>query len=105
MRINAGIVALVALVGLGMTACGGKEPPPPPPVVEETAAVQQPNADSLAAAEAARREAAASELCAQAMTAVANGDYERAKSLLEQAGTQRQTTNIELHLGETPEDD
>ena len=85
MRINAGFVALVALVGLGMTACGGKEPPPPPPVVEETAAVQQPNADSLAAAVAARREAAASELCAQAMTAVANGDYERAKSLLEQA--------------------
>jgi len=83
MRINAGIVALVALVGLGMAACGGKEPPPPPPVVEETAA--QPNADSLAAAEAARREAAASELCAQARTAMANGDYQRAKSLLEQA--------------------
>lgn len=83
MRINAGIVALVALVGFGLTACGGKEPPPPPPVVEETAA--QPDADSLAAAEAARREAAASQLCADAMTAVANGDYERAKSLLERA--------------------
>lgn len=27
------------------------------------------------------------------------------KSLLEQAGTKRQTTNIELHLGEAPEDD
>ncbi len=83
MRINAGIVALVAVAGIGMAACGGKEPPPPPPVVEEAAA--QPNADSLAAAEAARREAAASQLCAQAMTAVANGDYERARSLLEQA--------------------
>jgi peptidoglycan-associated lipoprotein len=83
MRSKAGIAALVALVGLGMTACGGKEPPPPPPIVEETVAL--PDADSLAAAEAARLAAAASQLCTDAMTAVANGDYERAKSLLERA--------------------
>ncbi len=83
MRIKAGIVGLVALVGLGMAACGGNEPPAPPPVVEET--VNTVNADSLAAAEAARREAAAAQLCADARTAIANGDYARAKSLLEQA--------------------
>lgn len=83
MRISAGVACLVAFAGLGLSACGGNPPPPPPPVVEEAPA--QPDADSIAAAEAARREAAASRLCDDAMTAVANGDYERARNLLQQA--------------------
>jgi hypothetical protein len=77
-----GFAAMIAITAMGLAACGGKEPPPPPPVVDETTAV--PDADSLAAAELARMEAAASQMCADARTAIANGDYERAKRLLEQ---------------------
>jgi peptidoglycan-associated lipoprotein len=84
MRFKVGIAALVAISAIGLSACGGKEPPPPPPVVQETVAAT-PNADSLAAAELARMEAAASQLCADARTAIANGDYDRARRLLEQA--------------------
>ncbi|MEJ2482433.1 MAG: peptidoglycan-associated lipoprotein Pal [Gemmatimonadota bacterium] len=82
MRSKFGFAALIAITAIGLSACGGKEPPPPPPVVNETTAV--PDADSLAAAELARMEAAASQMCADARTAIANGDYERAKRLLEQ---------------------
>jgi len=84
MRFKVGFAALVAVSAIGLSACGGKEPPPPPPVVNETAAAT-PDADSLAAAERARMEAAASKLCADARTAIANGDYDRARRLLEQA--------------------
>jgi peptidoglycan-associated lipoprotein len=82
MRSKFGFAAMIAITAMGLAACGGKEPPPPPPVVDETTAV--PDADSLAAAELARMEAAASQMCADARTAIANGDYERAKRLLEQ---------------------
>lgn len=84
MRLKVGFAALIAVTAIGLSACGGKQPPPPPPVVDETVAAT-PDADSLAAAEAARREAAASQLCADARTAIANGDYDRARSLLQQA--------------------
>ena len=84
MRSKVGIAALVALASIGLSACGGKDPLPPPPVVDETVAAT-PDPDSLAAAERARMEAAADQLCADARTAIANGDYERARRLLEQA--------------------
>jgi peptidoglycan-associated lipoprotein len=84
MRFKVGFAALVAVSAIGLSACGGKEPPPPPPVVDESVAAT-PDADSLAAAERARMEAAASQLCADARTAIANGDYDRARRLLEQA--------------------
>ena len=83
MRFKVGFAALIAVSAIGLSACSGKAPPPPPPVVPETAAT--PNADSLAAAELARYEAAAAQLCADARTAIANGDYDRARMLLEQA--------------------
>jgi len=83
MRFKVGFAALIAVSAIGLSACSGKAPPPPPPVVPETAAT--PNADSLAAAELARYEAAAAQLCADARTALANGDYDRARMLLEQA--------------------
>ena len=83
MRFKVGFAALIAVSAIGLSACSGKAPPPPPPVVSETVAT--PNADSLAAAELARYEAAAAQLCADARTAIANGDYDRARMLLEQA--------------------
>ncbi len=84
MRLKVGFAALIAVSAIGLSACGGKAPPPPPPVVPETV-VATPNADSLAAAEAARYAAAANQLCVDARAAIANGDYERARRLLEQA--------------------
>ena len=83
MRLKVGFAALIAVSAVGLSACSGKAPPPPPPVVPETVAT--PDADSLAAAELARHEAAAAQLCADARTAIANGDYDRARMLLEQA--------------------
>lgn len=83
MRFKVGFASLIAVSAIGLSACSGKAPPPPPPVVSETVAT--PNADSLAAAELARYEAAAAQLCADARTAIANGDYDRARMLLEQA--------------------
>ena len=83
MRFKVGFASLIAVSAIGLSACSGKAPPPPPPVVSETVAT--PNADSLAAAELARYEAAAAQLCADARTALANGDYDRASMLLEQA--------------------
>jgi len=83
MRLKVGFAALIAVSAVGLSACSGKAPPPPPPVVPETVAT--PDADSLAAAELARYEAAAAQLCADARTAIANGDYDRARMLLEQA--------------------
>ena len=83
MRFKVGFAALIAVSAIGLSACGGKEPPPPPPVVDETTAAM-PDADSLAAAELARMEAAASQMCADARTAIANGDYDRARRILEQ---------------------
>ena len=84
MRLKVGFAALIAVSAIGLSACSGKAPPPPPPVVPETTAAT-PDADSLAAAEAARDAAAAAQLCADARTAIANGDYDRARRLLEQA--------------------
>jgi peptidoglycan-associated lipoprotein len=82
MRRNTSIAALLVLIGAGAVACGGSPPPPPPPpVVEETPA---PDPDSIAAARAAEREAAAMQLCEQAAEAVAAGDVNRARSLVQQ---------------------
>jgi peptidoglycan-associated lipoprotein len=52
-------------------------------VVAET--VPEPDADSLAAVRAAEREAAAARLCQDAASAMAVGNYDRARSLYEQA--------------------
>lgn len=82
MRLNLKIVGLLALASIGTVACGGNEPPPEPaPVVDET---PQPDADSLAAAQAAQRDAAAMQLCEQARQALASGDLNRARSLVQQ---------------------
>jgi peptidoglycan-associated lipoprotein len=82
MRRNVSIAALLVLIGVGAAACGGSPPPEPPPVVE---AAPTPDADSLAAARAAaEREAAATRLCEQASEAVAAGDVNRARSLVQQ---------------------
>ena len=81
MRRYASIAVLLVLVGVEAAACGGSPPPEPPPVVE---AAPTPDADSLAAARAAEREAAAMQLCEQASAAVAAGDVNRARSLVQQ---------------------
>ena len=83
MRFNGRIVALLALLAVGVAACAGNPAPEPPPVVAET--VPQPDADSLAAVRAAEREAAAARLCREAASAMAAGNYDRARSLYEQA--------------------
>lgn len=76
------VAAVLALVSVGVVACGGNEPPPePPPVVEQDTT---PDADSLAAARAAERDAAAMQLCDQAREAINAGDLDRARSLLQQ---------------------
>jgi len=81
MRRNGSIAALLVLIGAGAAACGGSPPPEPPPVV---VAAATPDADSLAAARAAEREAAAMQLCQQASEAIAAGDVNRARSLVQQ---------------------
>lgn len=83
MRFNGRIVALLALLAVGVAACAGNPAPEPPPVVAET--VPQPDADSLAAVRAAEREAAAARLCREAASAMAAGNYDRARDLYEQA--------------------
>lgn len=81
MHRNGSIAAMLVLIGAGAVACGGSPPPPPPPVV---VAAATPDADSLAAALAAEREAAAMQLCEQASDAIAAGDVNRARSLVQQ---------------------
>ena len=81
MHRNGSIAAMLVLIGAGAVACGGSPPPPPPPVVVEAAT---PDADSLAVALAAEREAAAMQLCEQASEAIAAGDVNRARSLVQQ---------------------
>jgi len=82
MRRNASIAAMLILIGAGAVACGGSPPPPPPPpVVEDTPAADP---DSIAAARAAEHEAAAMQLCEQAAEAVAAGDVNRARSLVQE---------------------
>ncbi len=81
MHRNGSIVAMLVLIGAGAAACGGSPPPEPPPVV---VAAATPDADSLAAARAAEREAAAMQLCQQASEAIAAGDVNRARSLVQQ---------------------
>ncbi len=83
MRLNGRIAALLVLLAVGVAACGGNPAPAPPPVVAET--VPQPDADSLAAVRAAEREAAAARLCSEAASAMAAGNYDRARMLYEQA--------------------
>jgi len=68
---------------VGVAACAGNPAPAPPPVVAET--VPEPDADSLAAVRAAEREAAAARLCSEAASAMAAGNYDRARMLYEQA--------------------
>lgn len=82
MHRNGSIAAMLVLIGAGAVACGGSPPPPPPPPVVVEAAT--PDADSLAAALAAEREAAAMQLCEQASEAIAAGDVNRARSLVQQ---------------------
>ena len=83
MRFNGRIATLLVLLAGGVAACGGNPAPEPPPVVAET--VPAPDADSLAAVRAAEREAAAARLCGEAASAMAAGNYDRARSLYEQA--------------------
>lgn len=83
MRLNGRIAALLVLLAVGVAACGGNPAPEPPPVVAET--VPEPDADSLAAVRAAEREAAAARLCREAAAAMAAGNYDRARSMYEQA--------------------
>jgi peptidoglycan-associated lipoprotein len=83
MRFNRRIAALLVLLAVGVAACSGNPAPEPPPVVAET--VPEPDADSLAAVRAAERAAAAARLCQEAEAAMAAGNYDRARSLYEQA--------------------
>ena len=83
MRLNGRIAALLVLLAVGAAACAGNPAPEPPPVVAET--VPAPDADSLAAVRAAEREAAAARLCREAASAMAAGNYDRARSLYTQA--------------------
>ena len=83
MRFNRRIAALLVLLAVGVAACAGNPAPEPPPVVAET--VPEPDADSLAAVRAAERAAAAARLCEEAEAAMATGNYDRARSLYEQA--------------------
>jgi peptidoglycan-associated lipoprotein len=83
MRLDVRAAAVLAALALGTAACGGQQPPPaPPPTVEQA---PQPNADSLAAARAAQREAEASRICAEAESAMAAGNYDRARDLYQRA--------------------
>lgn len=82
MHRNVSMPYLLVIIGVGLAACGGSTPPPPPPPAVVEAAT--PDADSLAAARAAEREAAAMQLCAQASEAIAAGDVNRARSLVQQ---------------------
>jgi peptidoglycan-associated lipoprotein len=81
MRRNGSIAAMLVLIGAGAAACGGSPPPEPPSVV---VAAATPDADSLAAVRAAEREAAAMQLCEQASAAIAAGDVNGARSLVQQ---------------------
>jgi peptidoglycan-associated lipoprotein len=83
MRLKSWIAAPMVLLAVGVAACAGNPAPEPPPVVAET--VPAPDADSLAAVRAAEREAAAARLCREAASAMAAGNYDRARSLYEQA--------------------
>ena len=83
MRLKGRFAALLVLLAVGVAACGGNPAPEPPPVVAET--VPAPDADSLAAVRAAEREAAAARLCQEAASAMAAGNYDRARSLYQQA--------------------
>ena len=83
MRLNGWIAALMVLLAVGVAACAGNPAPEPPPVVAET--VPEPDADSLAAVRLAEYEAAAARLCREAASAMAAGNYDRARTLYEQA--------------------
>jgi peptidoglycan-associated lipoprotein len=83
MRLNGWIAALLVLLAVGVAACAGNPAPVPPPVVAET--VPEPDADSLAAVRLAEYEAAAARLCREAASAMAAGNYDRARMLYEQA--------------------
>jgi len=83
MRLNGWIAALLVLLAVGVAACAGNPAPEPPPVVAET--VPEPDADSLAAVRLAEYEAAAARLCREAASAMAAGNYDRARMLYEQA--------------------
>ena len=83
MRLNGRIAALLVLLAVGVAACAGNPAPEPPPVVAET--VPEPDADSLAAVRLAEYEAAAARLCREAASAMAAGNYDRARMLYEQA--------------------
>jgi len=83
MRLNGWIAALLVLLAVGVAACAGNPAPVPPPVVAET--VPEPDADSLAAVRLAEFEAAAARLCREAASAMAAGNYDRARMMYEQA--------------------
>ena len=83
MRLKASHAALIILLGVGAAACGGQQPPPEPAPVETAPAVNQDSIDAARAAEQRAREAA--QLCADAEAAMASGNLDRARSLLERA--------------------
>jgi len=83
MRLKASHAALILALGVGAAACGGSQPPPEPPPVETAPAVNQDSIDAARAAEQRAREAA--QLCEDARAALASGNLDRARSLLERA--------------------
>jgi peptidoglycan-associated lipoprotein len=62
--------------------------------------VPEPDADSLAAVRAAERAAAAARLCREADSAMAAGNYDRARSLYQQAERDFSGTDCASHAGE-----
>ena len=83
MRLNVSHAALIVFLGVGAAACGGQQPPPEPPPVEAAPEVNQDSIDAVRAAEQRAREAA--QLCEDARAAIASGNLDRARSLLERA--------------------
>jgi peptidoglycan-associated lipoprotein len=83
MRLKILHAALIVFLGVGAAACGGQQPPPEPPPVETAPEVNQDSIDAVRAAEQRAREAA--QLCEDAKAALASGNLDRARSLLERA--------------------
>jgi len=83
MRLKVSHAALILALGVGAASCGGSTPPPEPPPVETAPAVNQDSIDAARAAE--QRARAAAQLCEDARAAMASGNLDRARSLLERA--------------------
>lgn len=90
MRRHGGIVGIMCAVTFAVAACGGNPPPQQPQVNEDS--IAQARADSIAKARQdsidaakARAEREASQLCQQAQSAMAAGNYDSARQLYSQA--------------------